>query len=169
MSFNAEAGRAYHLWMRSKAQSDSPYNDSVWVQFSDSVDLSASAIYRIGTASATAMNLEDCSGCGLQGWGWQDNGWGVNVMGPHIYFQSTGLHTIRVQSREDGISIDQIVLSPVTYLNSPPGALRNDQTILPQTGGGPTAGLTITSVSPGTGPTAGGSQITITGRALRRS
>ncbi len=163
MSFSAESGRAYHLWVRSKAQYDSPYNDSVWVQFSDSVDLSAAAIYRIGTASAAAMNLEDCSGCVLQGWGWQDNGWGVNVRGPHIYFQSTGLHTIRVQSREDGISIDQIVLSPVTYLNSSPGALRNDQTILPRTGGGPPPTLTINTVSPVSGPTAGGSQITITG------
>jgi hypothetical protein len=163
MSFSAEAGKAYHLWVRGKAQFDSPYNDSVLIQFSDSVDSGGSAIYRTGTSSATAMNLEDCSGCGLQGWGWQDNGWGVGVMGPHIFFQTGGAHTIRVQSREDGLSIDQIVLSPVTYLNSPPGGLRNDNTILPETGGGSLPGPTISSVSPGSGPTAGGTQITITG------
>ena len=28
------------------------------------------------------MNLEDCSGCGLDGWQWQDNGWGSGVLGP---------------------------------------------------------------------------------------
>ncbi|HEX8184541.1 MAG TPA: hypothetical protein VF747_07310, partial [Blastocatellia bacterium] len=75
---------------------------------------------------------EDCSGCGLRGWGWQDNGWGVGVMGPLIYFQTTGAQTIRVQVREDGLSIDQIVLSPATYLNASPGALKNDIVILPR-------------------------------------
>ena len=79
------------------------------------------------------MNLEDCSGCGLSGWGWQDNGWGVGVMGQSIYFQTTGAHKIRVQVREDGLSIDQIVLSPVTYLSASPGTLMNDTTILPKT------------------------------------
>jgi hypothetical protein len=51
-------------------------------------------------------------------------------MGPVIYFQTTGVQTIRIQTREDGFSIDQIVLSPSTYLNSSPGALKNDNTIL---------------------------------------
>ena len=77
------------------------------------------------------MNLEDCSGCGIAGWGWQDNGWGVNVMGPLVYFASTGPQTLRVQTREDGFAIDQIVLSPVTFVNSSPGALKNDARILP--------------------------------------
>jgi IPT/TIG domain len=163
ISFNAEAGRAYHLWMRSKAQNDSPYNDSVWVQFSDSTDGNGSASNRIGTTTATAMNLEDCSGCGLQGWGWQDNGWGVAVMGPHIYFQSAGLHTIRVQAREDGIAIDQIVLSPLTYLNASPGSLRNDNTILPATGGGGLPAPSVGAIAPNSGTTAGGTAITVAG------
>ena len=70
------------------------------------------ATWRIGTTSATEYNLEDCSGCGLSAWGWQDNGWGVGVMGPLVYFATTGPHTIRIQTREDGLAIDQIVLSP---------------------------------------------------------
>jgi len=56
-------------------------------------------------------------------------------MGPLIYFATTGTHTIRVQMREDGIAIDQIVLSPQTYLNSSPGAPKNDTTILPKSNG----------------------------------
>ncbi|HKG98425.1 MAG TPA: hypothetical protein VKA97_11445, partial [Pyrinomonadaceae bacterium] len=82
LSFYANAGQPYRLWIRGKAQDDSPYNDSVHVQFSGSVTSSGSAIYRIGTSSSTEINLEDCSGCGLQGWGWQDNGWGG--LGPAI-------------------------------------------------------------------------------------
>src|SRR5437868_14150428 len=34
LTFNAQAGVAYHLWIRGKADGDSTYNDSVYVQFS---------------------------------------------------------------------------------------------------------------------------------------
>jgi hypothetical protein len=44
------------------------------------------------------------------------------------------MHTIRIQTREDGLAIDQIVLSPSAYLSVSPGALVNDTTILPETG-----------------------------------
>jgi len=47
-------------------------------------------------------------------------------LGSAIYFQNTGTHTIRVQVREDGLSIDQIVLSPQTYLSAAPGKAVND-------------------------------------------
>lgn len=134
MSFNAQAGTPYRLWIRGKAENDNWANDSVFVQFSGSVNASGTGVFRIGTTDATTINLEDCSGCGLSAWGWQDNGWGTGVMGPLIYFSTTGAQTLRMQVREDGLSIDQIVLSPQTYLNTSPGALRNDSTILPKTG-----------------------------------
>jgi hypothetical protein len=132
MTFTAQAGVGYRLWVRGKADNDSPYNDSIYVQFSGSRDSSGAAAYRIGTTSATVVNLEDCSGCGLSAWGWQDNGWGIGVMGPLIYFQSTGTQTIRIHAREDGLSIDQIVLSPQRYFTSSPGSLMNDNTIVPR-------------------------------------
>jgi hypothetical protein len=132
MTFNATAGVDYRLWIRSRAQNDFWGNDSVFIQFSDSVNSSGSAVFRIGTTSAAEMNLEDCSGCGLSGWGWQDNGWGVGVLGPLIRFATTGTHTIRIQVREDGLSIDQIVLSSQAFRNSSPGRLQNDTTILPK-------------------------------------
>jgi hypothetical protein len=166
MTFNAAAGVNYRLWLRGKAQADFWGNDSVFIQFSDSVDGGGAPVYRIGTNGATEMNLEDCSGCGLQGWGWQDNGWGVGVLGPLIRFATSGSHTIRIQVREDGLSIDQIVLSPQTFINTAPGTLKNDNTILPKSGGGggPTAPApTVSSITPNSGPTAGGTSITISG------
>ena len=165
MSFTAQAGTAYRLWIRSKAQNDDPFNDSVFVQFSDSVTSSGAAVSRIGTASSETINLEDCSGCGLSGWGWQDNGWGIGVMGPLVYFQATGTHTIRIQPREDGLSIDQIVLSASTYLNTAPGTLMNDSTILPKTGGSvpPAPVPAVSGVTPNAGPTGGGTSVTISG------
>jgi hypothetical protein len=71
----------------------------------------------------------------LSAWGWNDNLFGG--LGPLIYFASSGTQTIRVQLREDGLAIDQIVLSPQTYLNSAPGATKNDTTILAKSNGGP--------------------------------
>src|SRR5687768_9959117 len=127
-TFNADAGVPYRLWIRGRAQSDYWGNDSVFVQF-DGAGEGSAAKYRIGSTSALEVNLEDCSGCGLAGWGWQDTGWGVGVLGPEVVFGSTGQHRLRVQTREDGFTIDQIVLSPGTYLTRAPGALKNDTTI----------------------------------------
>jgi phosphatidylserine/phosphatidylglycerophosphate/cardiolipin synthase-like enzyme len=135
MTFTAEAGKPYRLWLRARALNNHYSNDSVHVQFSGSVTSGGSATWRIGTSSSTEVNLEDGSGAGLSGWGWQDNGWGVGVLGPLVYFQSSGPQTIRVQRREDGVSIDQILLSPEKFLSTSPGALKNDTTILPESDG----------------------------------
>jgi hypothetical protein len=143
LTFQADAGKPYRLWLRGKALNSYWGNDSVFVQFSGSVTASGAPVYRIGTTDATVVNLEDCSGCGISGWGWQDNGWGAGVFGPLVYFNSTGTHTLRIQSREDGLAIDHVVLSAVRYLNSSPGALRNDATILPATGEDTGAPVTI--------------------------
>src|SRR5687767_8586324 len=129
-TFTAEAGVPYRLWLRGRAQSNYWGNDSVFVQFDTSVEAGA-AKYRIGTSSALEVNLEDCSGCGLSGWGWQDTGWGAGVLGPEVTFASAGSQRIRIQTREDGFTIDQIVLSPQRYLTTAPGALKNDTTIVP--------------------------------------
>jgi hypothetical protein len=109
-------------------------NDSVWVQFTNSVDGSGTPRWRIGSTTGIFAGIEECSGCGLQGWGWHDNGYGVGVRGDPVYFSTTGVQRIRVQQREDGISLDQIVLSPSAYLNSAPGVTKNDSTILPEAG-----------------------------------
>jgi hypothetical protein len=133
LAFNADAGKAYRLWIRGKAQNDTVSNDSVYVQFDDSIDAAGAAIWRMNTTSATPVILEDCSGCDVQGWGWADNGYGLNVLGPVIYFAQGGPHRMRIQAREDGLGIDQIVLSAVKYLNVAPGLAKNDTTILPAT------------------------------------
>jgi endonuclease/exonuclease/phosphatase family metal-dependent hydrolase len=129
VQFQASAGIGYRLWIRGKASGNNWENDSVYVQFSDSVSSTRSATFRIGSTSATVYSIEDCSGCGLSDWGWNDNYYGSDS-GPLIYFAESGTHTIRVQRREDGISIDQIVLSPSTYSTEAPGGAKNDTTIV---------------------------------------
>jgi len=138
ITFNASAGTAYRLWFRGKAASNSYSADSVYVQFSDSVTSSGGSAFRIGSTAATVLTIEDCNGCGVSGWGWNDNYYGTST-GSLIYFAASGSHTIRVQNREDGISIDQIVLSPVLYRSSAPGDDKNDDVILDPATGKPLA------------------------------
>ena len=133
LTFNAEAARGYRIWIRGRADQDYWGNDSVWVQFSGSINSAGAPAYRIGTTEGTWLGVEDCSGCGVSGWGWNDNGYGTGVFGPLVYFAAAGEQTIRVQQREDGVSIDQIVLSPQLYLTNAPGAAKQDATILPMT------------------------------------
>ncbi|MCU1383158.1 MAG: hypothetical protein JWL71_1855 [Acidobacteria bacterium] len=133
LTFTANAGVPYRLWIRAMAQKNSFNNDSVWVQFSDSVDQHGQPLWRIGTASATPITLEDCTNCGLSGWGWQDNGFGVSVLGPVVRFAASGPHTIRIQRREDGISIDQVLLSNNRYLSAAPGTPKDTTIVLPKT------------------------------------
>jgi phosphatidylserine/phosphatidylglycerophosphate/cardiolipin synthase-like enzyme len=129
MTFIAEGGRAYHLWVRMRAQQNSLSNDSVHVQFTGATTSSGAAYARLGTTASAEVVLQNGpSGESPSNWGWTDNGWGS--LGPHIYFPTTGTYTIRVQQREDGAIIDQIVLSPDAYLTTAPGARRNDTTIL---------------------------------------
>ena len=128
IKFPAYAGQAYHLWVRGRSQNNSTNDDSVYVQFSDSVTETGAVVDRIGTTSGAAVVLQACFGAPEAGWGWTDNGW--CGLGKSMYFQTTGEHTLRVQVREDGLSIDQIVLSPETYLSKAPGARVNDSTVL---------------------------------------
>ncbi len=144
LSFVAKANTAYRLWIRGRAQGNSWSNDSAFVQFSGSVTATGAPIFRIDTTSATIVSLEDCSGCGVAGWGWQDNGYGTGVLGPLIYFASDGPQTLRIQAREDGFIVDQVVLSPQKYLTSSPGATKNDTTVLPVSDGSePAAAVTL--------------------------
>ena len=51
-----------------------------------------------------------------KGWGWEDS----THFGPEsgdVYFQNEGIRTMRVQSRQDGVSLDTILLNPYEDLD----------------------------------------------------
>jgi hypothetical protein len=122
ISFSAEAGRPYHLWIRGHGQRDSWANDSAFIQFSGVANA------RVGTTTSLTFSLEPALNAGIHAWGWEDNGYAM--LGDAIMFEQTGLQTLRIQPREDGLTIDQIVLSPERYLSSSPGTLKDDTTIV---------------------------------------
>jgi len=100
------------------------------VQFSTAVSALGAPLNRIGTPSAASLSIEDGLNAGLSGWGWQDNAYGS--FAPPMYFEADGPVVVCIQPREDGISIDQIVLSGGTFLTTAPGSTMNDTTILPR-------------------------------------
>jgi hypothetical protein len=114
-----------------RAELDSYTNDSVHVQFSGSVTAAGAATTRIGSSDSLGVVLEEGSGAGVQGWGWGDAVFG-GIAAP-IFFNQDGSQTIRIQQREDGIRIDQIVISADRYINAAPGASKADTTIVPVT------------------------------------
>jgi regulation of enolase protein 1 (concanavalin A-like superfamily) len=129
VTFNAEAGVAYRIWLRLQALNNSKYNDAVWVQFSDA-RVNGSPAYPIGTTSGLLVNLATTgTATSLSSWGWQNTAYWLS-QATTVTFPTTGSHTLRIQVREDGVQFDQIVLSPSTYLSSAPGAVSNDSTIV---------------------------------------
>jgi hypothetical protein len=139
-TFDADASTTYQLWMRMRGAADSKWNESVWVQFDNAVATDGTPRWRIGSLSALLVNLENCSGCGIANWGWQDNAYWLSQPA-RVRFATSGPQTLRVQVREDGVAIDQIVLSPSTWLTTSPGALKNDATIVPKPSVAPTVTL----------------------------
>jgi hypothetical protein len=134
ITFAPDPTLTYKLWVRLKAEKNSWANDSVWVQFSGSTDLTGTPAYRVGTSSGLPVSLEECVSCGVSGWGWEDDGWGaVNTNGVRLRFPEGGQQYIQIQTREDGVSVDQVVLSAGEYLTTRPGAAKNDATILKRT------------------------------------
>jgi len=126
-TFTAGPG-AYHIWLRLRALNNSKWNDAVWVQFSDALDGNGQPLYRIGTTTGLLVNLAtDAAAGSLNGWGWQDGAYWLNQT-TTVRYATSGPHTIRVQVREDGVSVDQIILSSSTYLNAAPGGPTNDPT-----------------------------------------
>jgi endonuclease/exonuclease/phosphatase family metal-dependent hydrolase len=128
-TFTANANTPYRVWLRLRGTANSKYNESAWVQFNDATDLNGAAVYRLGTVSGLLVNLENCSGCGVSGWGWQNKAYWLKQPST-IKFAATGVHTVRIQTREDGVQVDQIVISPSTYLTTSPGQFTNDSTIV---------------------------------------
>jgi hypothetical protein len=126
-TFSAPANTPYRVWLRLRAAGQSKFNDSVFAQFSDAVNAQGAALHRIGTTNALFVNLQSCNGCALSGWGWMDGAYWLTQQ-VTVRFASAGTHTLRIQTREDGVQLDEVVLSPSAYLSSSPGVVINDNT-----------------------------------------
>src|SRR5262249_54182246 len=57
-TFTASAGVRYHLWVRMRAENNSTANDSVHIQFNDSITAAGAASLTIGTSGSAAVILQ---------------------------------------------------------------------------------------------------------------
>jgi hypothetical protein len=134
LTFNAEAGKLYRL-------GGSAARRSMTVTTTTRFTRSSTTVWtRRGRRSGGSIRRQPRASCsrtaaraGLNGWGWADTGYGVNAFGPEVYFATSGPRRVRIQVREDGLAIDQIVLSAAKYVTGSPGATKNDATMLSRT------------------------------------
>jgi hypothetical protein len=126
-TFTAVANTPYRVWLRLRAPAGSKYNDSVFVQFSEATDVNGVARYRIGGTDGLFVNLQPCGNCAMAGWGWVGGAYWLSQV-TTLKFPTTGSYVVRVQTREDGVQLDQIVLSPERYLTVAPGPITGDTT-----------------------------------------
>jgi hypothetical protein len=126
-TFTPQPNTAYRIWLRMRARNGSKYNDSVFVQFSNAYDKTR-AVYRIGTTEGLTLNRQACASCALNQWGWYDSAYWLKQITTLTF--TAGSQTLRVQTREDGVDIDQIVLSPVAYRLVAPGLADFDNTMV---------------------------------------
>lgn len=59
VNFMAQKGMKYHVWIRLKAKDGSPQNDSVYLQFSHSIDKTGKEKYRIGKPAYSKDRMND--------------------------------------------------------------------------------------------------------------
>jgi regulation of enolase protein 1 (concanavalin A-like superfamily) len=125
------AGVPYTSWLRLQAASNSKFNDAVWVQFSNA-RVNGAPAYATQSTSGLLVNLAtDSTATSLVNWGWQNGAYWL-AQPATVTFATTGTQRLRIQVREDGVQLDQIVLSPNKYLSTPPGTVTNDMTIVPK-------------------------------------
>jgi hypothetical protein len=99
------------------------------VQFSDAL-VNGSPAYPLNTTSALLVNLAtDGTASSLRDWGWQNGAYWLNQP-TTVTFATSGSHRMRIQVREDGVLIDQIVLSPERYRTRAPGSVSADTVIV---------------------------------------
>ncbi len=140
-TFPVRAGTPYHVWLRLRAGGNSKFNDSVFAQFSSAIDPSGNPLYRIGTTDGLFVNRQDCNGCPLSGWGWIDGAYWLSQAAT-VQFAGDGSQTLRIQTREDGVQLDQVVISSGTYATAAPGQAQDDATIVARPSAPPTGGAT---------------------------
>lgn len=113
-TFTIPTAGQYYAWARLSAAGNNKYSDSVYMQFDNDIGTPNNAyIFNLAT-DATGTSLNSMGWTGAPYW---NPGPGMPVI------LTAGTHRLRVQEREDGVTVDQVTftLSPTS-----PGVATND-------------------------------------------
>lgn len=114
-----QSGVAYRCWIHMKV--GPPKGESLanmfWVQFSGALDKSGKPVFKPGTGSYLTAK-----GPTQLGWAWVSCELEGAKSAPEslITFQTNGEITVRMQAGMEGVGFDQLILSPVKYLDKSP-------------------------------------------------
>lgn len=116
--FSALANTDYHVWARLKvvATGNAGTSDSLYIQFSDSVDDDGLPMNQIGGSEGLVVSQ------GSRDWGWNDIWTGIENRGEIFKLENSVEHILRLQRREDGFAFDQVVISASAYMSSSPAS-----------------------------------------------
>lgn len=114
-----QAGVPYRCWIHMKVGKPKGVSQAnlLYVQFTNAVDRTGREVLRPGTGSYLAAQ-----GPAREGWAWVGcDPADAKALERHVQFRSSGEVTVRVQAGMEGVGFDQVLLSPIRFLNGPPG------------------------------------------------
>ena len=127
--FPAQAGRSYRVWLRLKAEADSKWNDSVWLQFSDA-RVNGEPAYGINSTEGLAIDLETARTVASQDGGGRTapTGWHERPSPSHVW-HTDDARADSGRRRRDRSDRGQCVGVGVGF----PGQVGGDSTIVART------------------------------------
>ena len=130
VTFNARQRRRTHLAASARRREQQVQRRGVGAVFQRDRERTVGlrGRHHVWTAREPCHRLTASS---LNGWGWQNGAYWL-AQATTVTFAGGGAHTLRIQVREDGVQLDQIVLSPQKFRTSAPGTVANDLTIVPK-------------------------------------
>ncbi len=112
------AGTPYRVWvhLRRGSYEMKTVPGHLWVQFGAAVDRDGRAVYPIGTREALSLR-----GTTDDRWVWTDRDLGEPAtVPPPVFFKSSGEVVVKITIGIGGTAFDQLVLSPLRYLEKAP-------------------------------------------------
>lgn len=113
-----EGGVSYRCWVHMKVGTPKGVSkaNKLWLQFSKAVDAKGKELLKPGSE-----NYLTAQGPATPGWAWVPClGSGDKLPGALLTFKSGGEISVLVQAGMEGVGFDQLVLSPVRFLDQAP-------------------------------------------------
>lgn len=110
-----QSGVPYRCWIHMKVGTPKGRSqaDTIWVQFSNAVDIAGNEVFKPGSSSYLTAQ-----GPAQEGWAWV--GCDLASSDSLIYFGASGEATVRLQAGAEGVGFDQFILSSAEFLEKPP-------------------------------------------------